>query len=110
VNGYGFAVRVYGIPRPTYDVDFTIAVARERLPEVYRAITTAGYATPETFESGWVDQVAGMPVVKARWFIEGSTIDIDLFLAESAFQHQVIARRTRQDVDGLSAWLDRSAQ
>ena len=24
----GLAVRVYGIPRPTYDVDFTVAIAR----------------------------------------------------------------------------------
>ena len=31
---------------------------------------------PEPYESGWVDQVAGMPVVKAAVFFEGSTIDI----------------------------------
>ena len=42
----GFAVRVYGIPRPTYDVDFTVAVARERLPELYRAIAELGYWCP----------------------------------------------------------------
>ena len=27
----GIAVRAHGIPRPTYDVDFTLAVPRERL-------------------------------------------------------------------------------
>ncbi len=101
----GFAVRVYGIPRPTYDVDFTVAVARKRLPELYRAIAELGYCVPEPYESGWVDQVAGMPVVKARLFFEGSTIDIDIFLAESAFQDQLLARRRRQPVDEMHVWL-----
>ena len=101
----GFAVRVYGIPRPTYDVDFTIAIARERLPELYRAISELGYTVPEPYESGWVDRVAGMPVVKARLFFEGSTIDVDIFLAESAFQNQLFARRKHQQVDDLPVWL-----
>ncbi len=101
----GFAVRVYGIPRPTYDVDFTIAIARERLPELYRAISESGYTVPEPYESGWVDQIAGMPLVKARLFFEGSTIDIDIFLAESAFQDQLLARRKRQQLDDMPVWL-----
>jgi hypothetical protein len=46
----GFAVRVYGIPRPTYDVDFTIVADRERLPELYRAISQSGYTVPEPYE------------------------------------------------------------
>jgi hypothetical protein len=101
----GFAVRVYGIPRPTYDVDFTIAITRQRLPELYRAISESGYTVPEPDESGWVDQVAGMPLVKSRLFFEGSTIDIDIFLAESAFQDELLARRKRQQVDDLPVWL-----
>jgi arylsulfatase A-like enzyme len=31
----GIAVRAYGIPRPTYDLDFTLALPRERLHELY---------------------------------------------------------------------------
>jgi len=55
--------------------------------------------------SGWVDQVAGMPLVKARLFFEGSSIDIDIFLAESAFQDQLLARRKGQQVEDMSVWL-----
>ena len=33
----GWAVRVYALPRPTYDVDFTITIDRARLPELYAA-------------------------------------------------------------------------
>jgi hypothetical protein len=101
----GFAVRVYGIPRPTYDVDFTIAISRERLPQMYRAISELGYSVPEPYESGWVDDVAGMPLVKSRLFIEGRTIDIDIFLAESEYQNELFVRRSRQLVDNLTAWL-----
>ena len=32
----GIAVRTYGIPRPTYDVDFTLAMPRDRLDQVLR--------------------------------------------------------------------------
>ena len=33
----GIAVRAHGIPRPTYDVDFTLAVPRDRLGELFEA-------------------------------------------------------------------------
>jgi hypothetical protein len=101
----GIAVRVYGIPRPTYDIDFTLAVPRERLPELYAAIGRAGYTVPEEYAGGWVDQVAGMPLVKFRLYLQGRGVDIDLFLAESAFQEQLLARRRRETLDGLSVWL-----
>lgn len=35
----GMAVRVYGIPRPTHDVDFTVAVADDRRAELFAAVT-----------------------------------------------------------------------
>jgi hypothetical protein len=57
----GWAVRMYGLPRPTYDVDFTIAIERERLPELYDTATDMGFTAPEQFVAGWVDTVAGMP-------------------------------------------------
>ncbi len=101
----GLAVRVYGIPRPTYDVDFTVAIARERLPELYRAITDAGYTVPEPYESGWIDQIAGMPVVKSRFYFEGTAIDVDIFLAESAYQESLMSRRARHPLDDRLVWL-----
>lgn len=101
----GIAVRVYGIPRATYDVDFTVAVDRPRLPELYRAIRELGYTVPEQYEQGWVDRVAGMPVVKARLYLEGRGVDVDLFLAESRFQKELLARRRREQIDELAVWF-----
>ncbi len=101
----GFAVRVYGIARPTYDVDFTVAIERQRLPELYESLRGLGYSVAEAYESGWVDRVADMPLVKARFYTEGRGIDIDIFLAESKFQQQLIARRRREPIDDLRVWF-----
>lgn len=101
----GLAVRMYAIPRPTYDIDFTVAIQRDRLPEMYEAVGQLGYTVPEQYASGWVDSVAGMAVVKVRLYLEGRGIDVDLFLAESPFQQQLLARRRRDRIDSLDAWI-----
>ena len=56
----GIAVRIYGIPRATHDIDITLALDRKRLPDLYEAVRALGYTVPEEYASGWVDQVAGM--------------------------------------------------
>jgi predicted nucleotidyltransferase len=97
----GLAVRAYGIPRATYDIDFTLAIDRGQLPRLYEAVKAVGYTVPEAYAAGWVDQVAGMPLVKFRRAIEGNGIDIDVFLAESPFQREILVRRRREDLDGF---------
>lgn len=101
----GLAVGVHGIPRPTHDLDFTIAVDRSRLSEFFQAVIDLGYDVPQEFTTGWVDEVAGMPLVKARQWVAGKTIDVDVFLAESRFQKSLIQRRIQTDVEGIPAWI-----
>jgi hypothetical protein len=101
----GLAVRVYAIPRPTHDADFTIAIHRDRLPELYKEVRKLGYSVPETFDSGWVDTVAGLPLIRFRLYLENHAIDVDVFLAESEFQQQIIARRQRVELDNSSLML-----
>jgi hypothetical protein len=101
----GWAVRLYGLPRPTYDIDFTITIPREKLPELYDAVIEAGFSVPEQFASGWVDAVAGMPLVKFRLFVDGRTIDIDVFIAESEYQRAIMERRCEHAVAGKPAWF-----
>jgi len=101
----GLAVRAYGIPRATYDIDFTLAIERERLPELYLAVEELGYTVPQPFETGWVDAVGGMPLVKFRLFVDENGIDIDVFLAETEFQKSIISRRRREELDGAVLYL-----
>src|SRR4026208_786975 len=79
----GLAVRVYGIPRATYDNDFTLGVERGKLPFLFEQVESLGYSVPEAYSSGWVDDVGGMPLIKFRLFLQDNGIDIDVFLAES---------------------------
>ncbi|HQU43703.1 MAG TPA: hypothetical protein PK867_12885 [Pirellulales bacterium] len=66
----GIAVRAHGIPRPTQDIDFTVSVERNRLPELFDQARLLGYEVPEAYASGWVDQVAGMPLVRVARYVE----------------------------------------
>lgn len=101
----GMAVRIHGIPRPTHDIDFTVALPRERLPDFFARATEAGYTVAESYLRGWVDQVAGMPLVKLRMYLAAHGIDIDIFLAESDFQASLLARRRREDLEGGPLWI-----
>ncbi len=101
----GLAVRVHGIPRPTFDLDFTVAINRQELPRFYERVTAAGYTIPEAYSTGWVDQVAGLPLIKVKFFVAGNSVDLDLFLAESPFQRELMKRRQRHVVDGQPTWV-----
>jgi hypothetical protein len=48
----GVAVRIHGIPRPTHDVDFTVALPRERLHGFFSRAMDAGYTIPEPYLRG----------------------------------------------------------
>lgn len=101
----GWAVRVYALPRPTYDVDFTVILARDRLPELYAAAEHDGFTVPEQYRGGWIDSVADMPLVKFRLYLAGHGIDVDIFLAESAYQRELMRRRVQHTVGGVPAWF-----
>ena len=96
----GWAVRLYGLPRPTYDIDFTIAAASDRLGELYAEVTGLGCTVPDQFLAGWIDRVADMPLVKFRLYVDGHGIDIDVFLAESPYQDELLRRRRLHELRG----------
>lgn len=98
----GWAVRLYGLPRPTYDIDFTITLDRESLPRLYQEAEELGFTVPDQFLAGWVDCVAEMPLVKFRLYVEGHGIDIDIFLAESEYQQSLMQRRRVHEFAGMS--------
>lgn len=101
----GLAVRAYGVPRPTYDVDVTIAISDDKLPELYRHIEERGYTVPDSYRSGWVDRIAGMPLVKFRIYRPDKSVDVDVFIVETAFQRAVMDRRRQWTMDERLLWV-----
>lgn len=101
----GMAVRFYGIPRPTYDIDLQISLSQGQLSELFQELIARGYEIPEPYLKGWLDRVGGMPVVKLKQYIEGHSIDVDLFVAERPFQKELLRRRRREIAEGRGTWL-----
>ena len=94
----GLAVRVYAIPRFTKDVDLTISVDREQLPKLFDALEVVGCEIPPAYRSGWLDSVAGLPLFKTEMYENGHSIEVDLFVAETDFQQELINRRREIDI------------
>lgn len=101
----GLAVRAYSIPRATEDVDITLALDHDRLPELYNALEEQDYVVPEPYKSGWLDELKGMHLVKLRRYVGDHGIDVDLFLVETEFQQKVMQRRQIADVEGRQYWI-----
>lgn len=100
----GLAVRAYALPRPTFNVDITVSISRDQLSALFAAAEDLGFAIPAPQSVGWLDSVRQMPVIKFQWYLEGRVIDVDLFLAETAFQQELLRRR-RQESGEWTAWF-----
>lgn len=96
----GFAVRVWGVPRPTYDADLAVAADAETLLRLLAALEEAGFDVPDAYRKGFLDTVARFQKVKVTRFSEGSVWDVDLFLARGAFFDAALPRRRRQVIEG----------
>lgn len=101
----GLAVRVYSIPRATQDIDLTITIERPRLAELFDKLEQQGFSIPDAYRSGWVDSVADIPLVKLRRYLADRGVDVDLFLAETAYQRTLMTRRRFAEIDGHSVYL-----
>jgi hypothetical protein len=101
----GIAVRAYSIPRATYDVDFSLSIDVDRLPDLFDDIERLGYSVPDAYRGGWLDSVGGMPMVKVRFYVEGKSIDADVFINQTEFQQCVMSRRVLTDVEGQDAYV-----
>ncbi len=101
----GLAVRAYGVPRPTYDVDVMLAIEEERLPELFDAVEEEGYTVPDSYRTGWVDRIADMPLVKFRIYRPTQSVDVDVFLMRTAYQREMMKRRRLADLDIGKTWV-----
>jgi len=102
----GLAVRVHGIPRPTYDVDFQLTVDEEQLSRFVALVEQRDYTISEQYVAGWRDRVGGMPLIKLKTYMaDGHSIDVDIFISETSFQFSTMKRRVRLELEGQSMWF-----
>jgi hypothetical protein len=101
----GLAVRIWSIPRATRDVDLTIAASADDIKRLATEFEDLGYTMPEAYAKGWTDKVAQMPLIKFRWYAAGGDLDIDIFVADTPFQHAYVERRVRARAQGLDMWV-----
>lgn len=102
----GIAVRVHGIPRPTYDVDMEVAIQDDQLAMLFNQAEELGYEIAPIYRTGWRDTVGSMPLVKLKTYLAaGQSVDVDLFLNETDFQRSVMSRRMAVEFEGRSLWF-----
>jgi hypothetical protein len=96
----GFAVRHWALPRPTYDVDFAVAVEGEPLLRLLRAFEAAGFNVDRQFLAGFTDTLAGMRKLAVACFDSAAMWNVDIFLATTPFIRSAFDRRVRTVVEG----------
>ncbi|MBN2491487.1 MAG: nucleotidyl transferase AbiEii/AbiGii toxin family protein [Planctomycetes bacterium] len=98
----GFAVRTWGIPRPTYDADLAVAAGGTGLQRLLAALEGVGFTVPDEYRGGFLDSVGGMDKLKVTRFEEDTVWDVDLFLARGGLLQAAIARRRPVKLEGRS--------
>jgi hypothetical protein len=96
----GMAVRHWALPRPTYDVDFAVAVEGEPLEGLLRAFEAAGFTVDRQFLEGFTDTLAGMRKVAVACFDSGAVWTVDIFLATTPFVRSAFDRRVDTELEG----------
>lgn len=103
----GLAVPIWGVPRATYDVDFTVHVDEERLRRLLDRAAAAGFEVAPPFLKGFRDVLKGMEKLTLAWWTgEGRRIDADVFLVTTPYQRAAFDRRRRAELGpGQTLWV-----
>ncbi|MFO0983037.1 MAG: hypothetical protein U1E76_15135 [Planctomycetota bacterium] len=101
----GFAVRTWGVPRPTYDADLAIAVDDQTRQRLLQELAAHGFDVPEEHAAGFVDTLAGMGKLKVTRFAQRSVWQIDFFLASGGLLAAALQRRRRVALGQHQVWV-----
>lgn len=101
----GVAVRFWGIPRPTFDLDFTLSISPNNIGEICRTLEESGFSVPEVHKKSFLDEIKGMSKFSVLWFDHGREIGVDMFLVTTEYQKSAFRRRIRKNLNGIRSWL-----
>jgi hypothetical protein len=89
----GQAVLLYGEPRLTQDIDVTVGVSPDRLPEVLAALTEVGIRP--LVDASFVEETLVLPCEDLE-----SRIRVDVVFSFSGYEQEALQRAKRVDVAG----------
>jgi len=101
----GIAVRFWAIPRPTFDVDFTLAVEPEQAAWLCERFEEQGFSVSEAHKKGFVDSLKGMNKFGVVRYAAGREVRVDMFLVTTPYQERAFRRRVRARINGKEAWM-----
>ncbi len=87
-------------PRATTDLDVAIAASSDVIESVQRALTALGYERVRSHRADPEDALADLVVLRAA---KGSLRQVDLLVAKTAFESEVLRRAVRVEIAGISA-------
>ena len=93
----GQAVLLHGEPRLTQDIDLTLGVATDRLPDVLVACEAAALSPLPTDVVAFVRETFVLPAVDAR-----SGVRVDLIFSQTPYETEAIGRAIAIDIDGTN--------
>lgn len=100
----GMAVRFWAVPRPTYDLDVTLAAEEDQLSRLLDRLDREGFGIPAEARKGWRDVLRGMRKLEVRKFEGRDSWRVDLFLVTTEYQHAAFARRRNAKLLSLDVW------
>ena len=100
-----FAVGVHGVADLTEDVDVMIQIEHNQLANLALELAQLGYAASEKRLATNLDQIGGMPYVRATTKFAGRTLVADIFLAQSELQESAMGRRLKSRLVGFDRWV-----
>lgn len=98
----GFAVRAWGIPRPTFDADVAVVVNGEQWAALLSSLEAEGFDVPSEHSTGFLDKLGPFQKAKVSRFYEGFVWSTDLFIAGDSFLESAVSRARRAVIGGVT--------
>lgn len=101
----GLASRTWGLPRATFDVDFTLAMGPDQVAPFCSGLEKAGFSVPEIHLKGFADTLQGMLKFSFQDVRFPRPVPVDIFLVTTPYQREAFSRRRQMAFDGRMLWM-----
>jgi hypothetical protein len=101
----GLAVRVWGLPRSTFDLDLTLSLPPEELRRFCAHLEREGFEVPEAHRKGFADTLQGMGKFSFQDYETHPPVTVDCFVTTTEYQKEAFSRRRLVELEGRQVWM-----